>query len=95
MKINLPPAGDDCKGISISDFDTHKIPSPPQGANEEKDKTILLFKDSEEALKYAIHLNDVFERMEASSEYYCSREKIRQIIEAVNQQVDFKSINFD
>ena len=50
MEINLPPAGDDCKGISISDFDTHKIPSPPQGANEEKDKTILLFKDSEEAL---------------------------------------------
>lgn len=95
MEISLPPAGDDCRGISISDFDIHKIPSPPQGAEEANDKTVLLFKNSEEALKYAIHLNDVYERMEASSEYHCAREKIKQIIGAVNQQVDFKSIDFD
>jgi hypothetical protein len=96
MEIRVPIAGDDCNGISETDFNTYKIPEPPQGVQSGKgDSLLLLFKNSEEALKYAIHLNDVHERMEASSEYYCSRKKIKQIISAVNEQVDFKSIKFD
>ncbi|MBC8052410.1 MAG: hypothetical protein H7Y13_05055 [Sphingobacteriaceae bacterium] len=95
MEIHLPFASDDCIGLSETDFADYKIPEPPQGVKKGRSKTHLLFNNSEEALKYAIHLNDVHERMEASSEYECSKKKIRQIIEAVNQQVDFKSINFD
>ena len=96
MEIILPLAGDDCTGLSESDFDRYKIPAPPQGSAKGKNNTfVLLFKNSEEALMYAIHLNDVYERMEASSEYHCSRKKIRLIIDEVNQQADFKSLNFD
>ena len=94
MEVSLPLAGKNCTGLCESDFDTYKIPAPPQGTREES-SFILLFKDSEEAIKYAIHLNDVYERMEASSEYRCSRKKIRLIIDGVNQQVDFKSLNFE
>ena len=96
MEIVLPFAGDDCTGLSEPDFDSYKIPAPPQGFKKGKNNTfLLLFKNSEEALMYAIHLNDVYERMEASSEYRCSRKKIRLIIDGVNQQVDFKSLNFE
>lgn len=96
MEIVLPLAGDECTGLAKSDFDSYKIPEPPHGLKKGKNSTfLLLFKNSEEALKYAIHLNDVYERMEASSEYNCSRKKIRLIIDAINQQVDFKSINLD
>lgn len=95
MEIRLPLAGDKCAGLTESDFDTYRIPAPPQGSKEESDSFILLFKNTEEAAMYAIHLNDVYERMEASSEYDCSRKKIKQIIKAVNEQADFKSIEFD
>jgi|GEM_PF-1095801 len=95
MKISLPLAGGKCTGLTESDFDNYKIPAPPQGIKEGSDSFILLFTNSEEAAKYAIHLNDVYERMEASSEYDCSRKKIKQIIKAVNEQADFKSIEFD
>ena len=96
MDIRLPLAGENCSGLTDSDFDTYKIPAPPQGTRKESDNTFILqFNNSEEAVKYAIHLNDVFERMEASSEYKCSRKKIRLIIAAINQQADFKSLEFD
>lgn len=95
MEICLPHGGENCSGLSETDFDTFKIPAPPHGVETGENTTLLLFKTPEEALKYAIHLNDVYLRMEASSEYDCSREKIKLIIEAVNQQVDFKSIDFD
>lgn len=92
MKIKLPMAGQDCTGLCETDFDVYKIPLPPQGIKEESDSCMLLFQNSEEAIKYAIHLNDVFVRMEASSEYECSRKKIECIIKAVNKQADFNSI---
>jgi hypothetical protein len=96
MEVRLPAASADCRGLSESDFDSYKIPEPPRGCKIAGDKSIiLLFINSEEALKYAIHLNDVYERMEASSVYDCSRKKIKEIISAVNQQVDFKSLDFD
>ena len=96
MEISLPFAGNNCTGLCEKDFDDLKIPAPPQGSKRGSNNDfILLFNNSEEALKYAIHLNDVYERMEASSEYDCSRKKIKQIIAAVNQQTDFKSIKFD
>lgn len=96
MEIHLPVSGADCKGLSAPDFDQYKIPAPPQGFKDVVAETFcLLFSDSEEAIKYAIHLNDVYERMEASSDYDCSRKKIKQIIKAVNEQADFKSLEFD
>ena len=96
MEICLALSGDDCIGLSASDFDSYKIPAPPQGYKEGENNTFcLIFTNSEEAIKYAIHLNDVYERMQASSEYSCSRKKIKEIIKAVNEQADFKSINFD
>jgi len=96
MKVSLPVSGDNCTGLSASDFDTFKIPAPPQGYEETgKNFFCLIFTGAEEAIKYAIHLNDVYERMQASSEYTCSRKKIRQIIEAVNEQTDFQSLKFD
>ena len=95
MEVSLPLTGDDCNGLSEPDFSIYKIPEPPQGMRSSDKMLLLLFNNSEEALKYAIHLNDVYERMEASSEYDCSRKKIQQIIRAVNQQADFKSLKFD
>lgn len=95
MNIHLPVSGAGCTGLSASDFDQFKIPAPPRGFKASKEKFSLIFSDSEEAVKYAIHLNDVYERMEASSEYDCSRKKIKQIIKAVNEQADFNSLEFD
>ena len=97
MEIFLSRAGKDCSGISKSDFDEYKIPAPPQGIYDDAEKglAVLNFTDSEEAVKYAIHLDDVYDRMETSEKYECSRKKIREIISAVNDQADFKSINFD
>ncbi|MBC7915025.1 MAG: hypothetical protein H7Y07_12985 [Pyrinomonadaceae bacterium] len=94
MEICLLLSGDKCTGLSVSDFDTYKIPAPPQGSKEEGLNCYLIFSNSEEAIKYAIHLNDVYERMEASSKYKCSRKKIKQIIKAVNEQADFKDLTF-
>jgi hypothetical protein len=96
VEIRLPFAGAGCSGLTESDFDEYKIPLPPKGCKKGDGNTfVIVFDTPEEALKYAIHLNDVYERMEASSGYQCSREKIKLIISAVNEQVDFKSLNFD
>jgi hypothetical protein len=95
MEVSLPAATGKCSGLSGSDFDEYKIPVPPRGYREDKNTMFLLFLDSEEAIKYAIHLNDVHERMELSSEYNCSRKKIQQIIKAVNEQTDFTELTFE
>lgn len=97
MEVRLSGTGEDCSGIALSDFDEYKIPAPPQGFFEdsEKNQVVFNFTDSEEAVKYAIHLDDVYDRMGESKNYECSRKKIREIIKAINEQADFKSITFD
>jgi hypothetical protein len=89
MEIELPFAGADCSGLSEADFDTYRIPLPTEGFRAgDKGKFVLMFKNAEDAIKYAIHLNDVYDRMESSSEYDCSRKKIKEIIKAVNEQTE-------
>ena len=87
MEICLPSASDDCMGLCETDFDEYKIPLPTEGYESKGSRQFLLkFKNAEDAIKYAIHLNDVYDRMASSSEYDCSRKKIEQIIKAVNDQ---------
>jgi hypothetical protein len=87
MEICLPAASDDCTGLCETDFDEYKIPLPTEGfGRKDSNEFILKFKNAEDAIKYAIHLNDVYDRMASSSEYDCSRKKIEQIIEAVSDQ---------
>ena len=87
MKIRLPAAKDDCSGLCETDFDEYKIPLPTEGyEQEDSSHFILKFKSAEDAIKYAIHLNDVYDRMAGSADYKCSVKKIEEIIKAVNDQ---------
>ncbi len=87
MEICLPAAMEDCSGLCETDFDEYKIPLPTEGYEQKSDNEFILkFKNGEDAIKYAIHLNDVYDRMSTLPDYYCSRMKIKEIIKAVNDQ---------
>ena len=94
MKILLPLTGKNCSGVSVSDFDKYPIPIPPCKFEETKDHLELSFADAEEAIKYALHLGDVYERMKGNTEHDCARKKIKVIISCINEQADFSSLNF-
>lgn len=94
MKVILPLAGKNCSGVSVSDFDKYPIPVPPCTFEESEKDLILSFKDAEEAVKYALHLGDVYERMKGNTEHDCSRKKIKLIISGINDQTDFGSLSF-
>jgi hypothetical protein len=87
VEICLPAAREDCSGLCESDFDEYKIPLPTEGFERgDESQFVLKFKNAEDAIKYAIHLNDVYDRMASSPDYQCSRKKIKEIIKAVNDQ---------
>jgi hypothetical protein len=94
MKILVPGTGERCSKVVKTDFDKFKIPAPPGGCESQKDQTVMLFTDSEQAVKYALHLGDVIERMSAKKGYDCSIKKIKVIISAINEQADFSSLEF-
>lgn len=94
MKVLVPGTGEKCSKVVETDFDEFKIPAPPGGFENKKDQTIMLFTDSEQAVKYALHLSDVIERMSAKEGYDCSITKMKVIITAINEQADFSSLPF-
>lgn len=93
-KIHIPSEGQTCAMLADTDFDDYKIPAPGGGREKGSGELLLLFNDSEEAIKYALHLGDVIERMSAKEGYEYSIEKMKLIISCVNNQADFNSLNF-
>ena len=93
-KIKVPSSGGGCSNLSASDFDEYKIPAPGSGCEQGPAEVALVFHDSEEALKYGIHLGDVLQRMEGRNEYACAAEKIRLIISCITEQADYSSLEF-
>ena len=94
IKISIPSEGEPCSKLVEKDFDEYKIPAPGGGREVAENELLLLFNDSEEAIKYALHLGDVVERMAAKSGYECSIEKMKLIISSINEQADFGSLRF-
>lgn len=93
--VTLPAATEGCKGVAPADFDEFLIPHPPCQYSQGKDGAIVLsFSTPEEAIKYALHLGDVHDRMQRSEEFDCARTKIKQIIGCVNNQIDFSALSF-
>ena len=77
-----------------SDFERCKIPLPGGGIETEGSSIVLNFRDSEEALKYGIHLGDVLRRIEGNPDYKESVAKIKAIISSITRQADYKSLEF-
>jgi hypothetical protein len=87
VEIRLPAAKEDCSGLCETDFEEYKIPLPTEGYEQNgSTEFIIKFKNAEDAIKYAIHLNDVYDRMASSPDYKCSIKKIEEIIKAINEQ---------
>lgn len=94
MEICVPFGGQACQSLRKADFEKYPIPLPPGGCEESEAELSLLFKDTEEAVKYGLHLGDVEDRLAQKPEHACALEKVRKIIACINDQADFKSLTF-
>lgn len=94
MKIQVPSTGERCSKLLKTDFDEYEIPAPGSGCEQGSEEVYLIFHDSEEALKYGVHLGDVLHRMEGKDEYACAADKVRLIISCITQQADYSSLKF-
>lgn len=94
MKVNIPSMGKEHERLTEKDFDNYKIPAPPCNYHSDKKALVMLFNDAAEAIKYALHLGDVCNRMSGKPEYTCAVQKMRLVISCVNEQADFTSLEF-